>query len=255
MGVLKGQRINSGGKGIRTRGRSYNSNDILRLFGKIKQAAKNGAWKGYQEGVEQIATDMLKREVLRARQNPSGRTWNDYTGNLERSYSATIVSQGKTIRRIYYESKLKANNIYPGPKGGKYAFIQKPLHHKPPAAFKFKSRKTGKKYKPGPKYLLKNGEYIRYLNKMEKRMLAGSDYRNRASQAKIGSWRGGAAGWGTFEENDIIIENTAPYADYVRRRGFRVLQSATVRQYKDKMKKFVRIATVQELKKAGFDIR
>ena len=240
------------------RGRSYGPNDIRRIFGRIDLQIKRGAALGISVTKEAIAEQMLS--VVSAQSK-----FNSYTGNLNDSYVATIVTNRKISGLVYYQARK--NSVRYGKHGGRYAELQSPPKHRNFAGFILRSkggRKNGKRYKSveykgGKRLMMKNGKIIRYLHKWEKE--GNNPYRSGALGPKGGNFNIGYLNRDSGKiQSGIVIENTAPYSGAVQHRGYNVMKGAAERvahggRWGYHATKLVRVAAIKALKDAGIEVR
>ena len=229
-------------------GRAYNANDIRRIFGRIDLSVVRAAARAAAVSREAIAKEMLGRVV-------ANHEFNSYTGNLLGSYMATIVSGRKVTARLV--NYVERNTVHHGPKGGRYATLMGRPKRGGVKPFVFKSKKKNKRYKPNPKHLTRNGNYIRYLKKYEKDV--GYE-RNSLVSANHNISVGQFNNQDLRLQSAIIIENTAPYSSAVQHRvGNRVIQGAMtkmpINSWKNKTAQLVRVATIKAIKESGIKIR
>ena len=253
-------------KGKNFVGRQYKAKDVARLFGDISASltdcyenATFGKEKnGKPKAVQQIAKELLERVIIETKHNASVVPYNEWTGNLSKSYIATVVQQGKVTDYITTDDIAGSTNRYEdgiGSMGGRYVHLKKRNH--PIKGFKYK-RRPNQKYKDGKQVVSPRDHktLVRYLRKNEK----GKSYRDFAfgkNNPKFGKYRiGYLQGQGDGRiRGGIIIENTAPYAAYVQRKYRHVVQGASTRiierHAKQKFATLVRVLSNRELKKIG----
>ena len=227
------------------KGREFNKNDLLRMFGGIATTELAASVLGHHKTVEDIAKSLLDKTVANA-------SYFDYTGNLTASFNAAIVRDRKVTGRYYYNDKVKYGIVAYGPKGGRYTRRRTPTLHKFPSEGKY----------------LKRARYIRYLRKWEKER-GGYGPRNIHSPKRqpeygaqprlnIGNFQSGN---GKDIRSGIVIFNDAPYASAVNRSsGRKVFANAgAINAIKGKWgvryESLVRIASITSLRKAGFNVK
>ena len=210
-------------KGVKNfSGRPLNAKDLKRIFGVIDEATKRAIYEGGYRGMFALGKELLSNVT-------SQRKFNSYTGNLMDAYQATIVTQGKPIKKIFLDD-VKKNKVLPTKNGKRYAMLQEPAKH---TRFgKIRENRKGEKW--GKKIWRKR----RYLRSYE----LNNGYRKYGLNSRSEIVSG------------IVIENTAPYAEMVNRR-YRVLQQSSARKgmtrWRKQYSKLVLVAARKEFKAAG----
>lgn len=241
-------------KGRRSGSRNFSRQAFTesRLKG-IMYGIRDAVQKGAAVSLEELAPEFLRYVAT------SEPEFNDYTGNLVNAYAATLFVKRKYVKTFFHETG-KRGIIKRGPKGGRYAFLQKPLRHYEGRRRKMLVEREGGM--AGFRSVYKYREYfnykdrqIRYLKKWEK--LGG--YRRRSAMKGVNY---SARGFGSaYAQNFLRIENQAPYAEMVQQgRGgahkhYRVLRGANVARMTSRATELTKMVTLQELKKAGFKVR
>lgn len=210
-------------KGVKNfSGRPLNAKDLKRIFGVIDEATKRAIYEGGYRGMFALGKELLSNVTFQ-------RKFNSYTGNLMDAYQATIVTQGKPIKKIFLDD-VKKNEVLRTKNGKRYAMLQEPAKHT-----RFgKIRENRKGEKLGKKIWRKR----RYLRSYE----LNNGYRKYGLNS------------GSEIVSGIVIENTAPYAEMVNRR-YRVLQQSSARKgmtrWRKQYSKLVLVAARKEFKAAG----
>lgn len=233
------------------RGRHFNEKDIKRTFGAVKAAISGANISSNLRTLEEIGPEMFNRLLN------NKRLYNEYTGNLSKSYVMTVV-RGRRVVASVDNRNAGGSNVEIGPRGGRFAELSERRHK--PAVFRFKKR-GGKKYKT-PKNMLrpeKHDKIVRYLRPVERK---GGYMHKRIAYGQenyIGGFGRIAGDSLNRKQSGIIIENVAPYADFVNKRGYKVLAQGIQRRYRSRWSsrynQLYRVATRQMLLKAGFKLR
>lgn len=233
-----------------TGGRQANTKDLLRALGRVDLAVSGAAYVGHIQTLEEIAQKLINRVATDRTNRP-----NVYTGNLQRSYVASIIHNKSVVKRLMPSKRPNGSRVHRTERGARYAELAEVNHSV--ARFIYYNKKRGVRYRK-PKFLEKNGNIIRYLRPWE---IEGG-YANRAT---VGYRNWSRMNLGVAQSNKggirsvVVLENTAPYADAVQRAHYRILQNAaaegvvgdaTLRQ-----RQLIRVATNRMLKEAGFNIK
>lgn len=188
---------------------------LTELFEEIKKKVTIATYATAGATSVKVTAEMAK-DVINHVYSKRGK-YNVYTGNLDRSYMATAV-QGRRISAVVYPDNLpKGNPVDPGTRRVKIAQVNhgNGLWVKQNSYKRWRSRRKGIKAK----------EYMRMYRYLKKWENIGG-YRNKS----VAYGRAGdMSGFGRMAgdklnriQSGIIIENTAPYADYVTRSGYQV---------------------------------
>jgi hypothetical protein len=196
------------------KGRSYNEKDIKRLFNNVQAAVIGSAIVAKSATMDGMADDLLKQEVSKAQ-------YDEYTGNLTGSYTATIVQKRRIVYVKSFAKFVDYNRIarHTGPKGGIYVLRRHSKHHGParrskPNRLNIKNKRKNTIEKRDVRYI-KSWESDRYGYNP---MLA-----YRGMYLSPGRLQGGDG----RIQSGVIITNSAPYASAVHRtRGRRVLNNS-----------------------------
>lgn len=196
------------------KGRSYNEKDIKRLFNNVQAAVIGSAIVAKSATMDGIADELLKQEVSKAQ-------YDEYTGNLTGSYTATIVQKRRIVYVKSFAKFVDYNRIarHTGPKGGIYVLRRHSKHHGParrskPNRLNIKNKRKNTIEKRDVRYI-KSGESDRYGYNP---MLA-----YRGMYLSPGRLQGGDG----RIQSGVIVTNSAPYASAVHRtRGRRVLNNS-----------------------------
>lgn len=196
------------------KGRLYNEKDIKRLFNNVQAAVVGAAIVAKSATMDGMADDLLKQEVSKAQ-------YDEYTGNLTGSYTATIVQRRRILYVKSFAKFVDYNRVarHPGPKGGIYVLRRHSKHHGPaqrrkPNRLNIKNKRKNTIEKRDVRYI-KSWESDRYGYNP---MLA-----YRGMYLSPGRLQGGDG----RIQSGVIITNSAPYASAVHRtRGRRVLNNS-----------------------------
>lgn len=212
---------------------------------KVMSDLSNAVGKGSKISMEEFAPILLK---YIADTEPG---FNSYTGNLENSYVANVFNGRQLVKTIYHDTGIHGV-IHTNSSGARWVKLTKRRH----------GRRTKETFiiSPGEKFSqISNTAKLRgyrYLKKWENER----GYRRRNYHRGT---RYSAANYGSpYAQSFIIIENQAPYAQWVQQnskgihRHYNVLrQAAVIKTIMPKGSALVKAFTRQELKKARFDIR
>ena len=233
-----------------------NKTEIEKLFKKIQFAVNVGNRKGLEELaqplVDEIATTM-----------PG---FNDYTEALANSYAATVFSNRKPVKTVFHDTghrgivrRSRGKNA----KGGRWVYLTNRRHG---LGGRITYNKGTKNEYSQYGRNVRDPRKKRYLKSWEK---LGGEYRKntwggRRNGRQIGytPMTSGAP----QAQNWLVIENRAPYADWVNRgvrnplsgkrnSPRRVMQNAVVRKIGPRATELVRTVVLKELKAAGFKVK
>lgn len=223
------------------------------IYKGIKKNIEIGTGKGLEKLAQPLVDEIAENEAR----------YNDYTGNLVNSYSATVFVQRNPKKTVYHESGSRAV-VHHTPNGAKWVYLTKERHGLPSVEeiqktiqYSWGTREIT--YKNRNRHGRKSRKK-RYLKRWEKLTGYRRSVFKRSSYSALG---GGSA----QAKNFIIVENQAPYADWVQRGVYNPLShrrnhrynvlgnSIVMRNKKGRMTDMIRYATIEQLKKAGFKVK
>lgn len=242
-----------GGWGGRRQG-AKNKTVIEKFFKKLNTTIN----VGNRKGLEQLAQPLVDEIATTI---PG---FNDYTEGLANSYAATVFSKRQAVRTVYHETGHRGVP-HTGKKGGRWVALTTERHGLP--GYEIINKGTLNEYKVRSRNARKSSRR-RYLRKWEK--MGGyrsvTTYGARKNGKKFGAYSALQGGGDSRAQNWLIIENKAPYADWVNRgiwnrlthtrnRRYRVMPDAITRKIGPRATELIRVVTLKELKAAGFTVK